>query len=206
MVFKCQSKVIEGGNDRDKTSLGVLEGTDNQLYQMSDIRVAVFKRCDTLEKESTKQNDIIRELSERVANHEVTQTEANRLKDELARYEKTVTRLQMKEKELTTDIHLKAKAVQRLGQRKRNRLVQNIHIHEECTTSSQYLARYCNMNSMKQFLRHRRASLPVVKTLVKTLPVMIVRHARRLSKAMAEYSMAELNYSTNNLNNTGYLI
>jgi hypothetical protein len=37
----------------------------------------------------------------------------------------------------------------------------------------------------------------MIKALVGALPVIVVRHARRLSKALTEYSMAELNTLVN---------
>lgn len=39
--------------------------------------------------------------------------------------------------------------------------------------------------------------MPVIKALIEALPVMVVRHARRFSKALTEYSMAELNSLVN---------
>jgi len=114
MVLKGQAKVIEGGVDRQKTFIGrgALQEADKQANQPSGATVAVFERCNTLEKENLKQNDLVRELSEKIINHEDLQTEATKLKGDVTRYKKIVTALQMKEKERTVDMRLKAKAGQ----------------------------------------------------------------------------------------------
>jgi hypothetical protein len=50
-------------------------------------------------------------------------------------------------------------------------------------------------------MRHQSASVPTIKALFEVFPAIIVRHARRLSKALGEYSMAELNTLVNPMGN-----
>jgi chromosome segregation ATPase len=106
-ALKGQAKVIECKAECKRTSMGAWKETDGQVDPMSGIVVAVFERCDTLEEENLK---LIRELSENVVTHEGLQTEVNKLKEDVVRYEKIVTGLQMKEKERTVDMRLKTQA------------------------------------------------------------------------------------------------
>jgi hypothetical protein len=92
--------------------MGVWKEPGGHIHQMNCIVAAAFERCETLEKENLQQNDLILDLSQKVAARDGLEREAILLKDGVARYETMVTELQMKEKEHTVDIRLKTKAAQ----------------------------------------------------------------------------------------------
>ena len=110
MALKGRTKIAESEFDWKRTSISPWKEEGGHVYQMSNITAAILERCDTLEKGNLKQDDLIRDMSEKLASHEDLQTDAKQLRDDIARYDKLMKELRMKEKERSVDKRLRTKA------------------------------------------------------------------------------------------------
>ena len=111
LAFKTHGGLADTGVI-GKTTSGAWKETSSHVQQMDSIAIAAFERCDMLEKESLKQNDLIRELSAKVAAQDGLQNELAELKGKVTRYQGMEAELRMKVREHRTDIRQKIKAGQ----------------------------------------------------------------------------------------------
>lgn len=108
--FEDQGRDLETEADCKPFPVKAWRQTGGYVRQMNAISMAAFDRCDALERDNLKQNDIIAELSKKIADHENLVKGVDILGQDIARYKGTIAELETRVRERFEDRYYRLKA------------------------------------------------------------------------------------------------